>query len=74
LWVTATLKILEGALLRHPIPMRLVSFSHCHLLFSAPSFLISSHGRLARLGGHEVRSAREFDSLADIVSFGLAPR
>ncbi|MDQ3198237.1 MAG: CDP-diacylglycerol--serine O-phosphatidyltransferase [Verrucomicrobiota bacterium] len=30
-------------------------------------------GRLARLGGHESDFGREFDSLADIVSFGLAP-
>src|SRR4030095_1940986 len=30
-------------------------------------------GRLARLGGHESAFGREFDSLADIVSFGLAP-
>src|SRR5450432_4210875 len=30
-------------------------------------------GRLARLGGHESDFGREFDSLADIVSFGMAP-
>ena len=30
-------------------------------------------GRIARLGGHESAFGREFDSLADIVSFGLAP-
>jgi CDP-diacylglycerol--serine O-phosphatidyltransferase len=30
-------------------------------------------GRLARLGGHESPFGREFDSLADIVSFGVAP-
>jgi CDP-diacylglycerol---serine O-phosphatidyltransferase len=30
-------------------------------------------GRLARLGGHESPFGREFDSLADVVSFGLAP-
>ncbi len=30
-------------------------------------------GRLARLGGHESRFGQEFDSLADIVSFGIAP-
>jgi len=30
-------------------------------------------GRLARLGGHDTAFGREFDSLADIVSFGLAP-
>lgn len=30
-------------------------------------------GRLARLGGKESPFGREFDSLADIVSFGVAP-
>ncbi len=30
-------------------------------------------GRLARLGGQESDFGREFDSLADIVSFGIAP-
>ncbi len=30
-------------------------------------------GRLARLGGNESPFGREFDSLADIVSFGVAP-
>ncbi|HEY2614500.1 MAG TPA: CDP-diacylglycerol--serine O-phosphatidyltransferase [Chthoniobacterales bacterium] len=30
-------------------------------------------GRLARLGGHDSPFGREFDSLADTVSFGMAP-
>src|SRR5690606_27881596 len=30
-------------------------------------------GRLARLGGRESLFGKEFDSIADIVSFGLAP-
>src|SRR5438477_5846219 len=30
-------------------------------------------GRLARLGGHDSAFGREFDSLADLVSFGMAP-
>jgi len=30
-------------------------------------------GRLARLGGRESEFGREFDSLADIISFGMAP-
>ncbi len=30
-------------------------------------------GRLARLGGQDSAFGREFDSLADIVSFGVAP-
>ena len=30
-------------------------------------------GRVARWGGHESPFGREFDSLADLVSFGVAP-
>src|SRR6185437_15618343 len=30
-------------------------------------------GRLARMGGEESPFGREFDSLADVVSFGVAP-
>jgi CDP-diacylglycerol---serine O-phosphatidyltransferase len=30
-------------------------------------------GRVARMGGHESPFGREFDSLADLVSFGIAP-
>ena len=30
-------------------------------------------GRLARLGGHESEFGREFESLADVISFGVAP-
>src|SRR5687768_12901351 len=30
-------------------------------------------GRLARLGGKESPFGREFDSLADVISFGMAP-
>jgi CDP-diacylglycerol--serine O-phosphatidyltransferase len=30
-------------------------------------------GRVARMGGHESSFGREFDSLADIISFGVAP-
>src|SRR5689334_19706800 len=30
-------------------------------------------GRVARLGGHESPFGREFDSLADLISFGAAP-
>src|SRR6267143_3868455 len=30
-------------------------------------------GRLARMGGHDSPFGREFDSLADVISFGIAP-
>ena len=41
--------------------------------FLAPVVFDLLDGRLARLGGHESAFGREFDSLADIVSFGVAP-
>ncbi|MDD5262533.1 MAG: CDP-diacylglycerol--serine O-phosphatidyltransferase [Methylacidiphilales bacterium] len=44
------------------------------LLFIIGAFLFDMlDGRLARLGGQESPFGREFDSLADIVSFGVAP-
>ncbi len=43
------------------------------LLILAAVFFDSLDGRLARLGGRESLFGKEFDSLADIVSFGLAP-
>ncbi len=42
------------------------------LIFGACLFDLLD-GRLARLGGKESPFGREFDSLADIVSFGMAP-
>lgn len=42
------------------------------LIFGAALF-DSLDGRLARLGGRESLFGAEFDSLADVVSFGLAP-
>ena len=49
------------------------------LFYEAIAFILGAcvfdllDGRLARLGGHESAFGREFDSLADIVSFGVAP-
>lgn len=49
------------------------------LYYQAIAFMLGAcvfdllDGRLARLGGHESPFGREFDSLADVVSFGLAP-
>jgi CDP-diacylglycerol---serine O-phosphatidyltransferase len=49
------------------------------LYYQAIAFILGAcvfdllDGRLARLGGHESPFGREFDSLADVVSFGLAP-
>jgi len=42
------------------------------LIFGACLFDLLD-GRLARLGGRESSFGREFDSLADLVSFGMAP-
>ena len=71
---TATLKILEGALVQASNPDAASDLFHtaiwCILVAFVFDFL---DGRLARLGGHESPFGREFDSLADIVSFGLAP-
>src|ERR1700722_17450982 len=36
-------------------------------------FFDALDGRVARMGGHESPFGREFDSLADVVSFGVAP-
>ncbi|HEY5752878.1 MAG TPA: CDP-diacylglycerol--serine O-phosphatidyltransferase [Chthoniobacterales bacterium] len=69
----AILRILEGALLqvqeRNPYP-------HYH---EAIVFILAAcvfdllDGRVARLGGSDSPFGREFDSLADVVSFGVAP-
>ncbi|MEI8294065.1 MAG: CDP-diacylglycerol--serine O-phosphatidyltransferase [bacterium] len=69
----ATLRIIEAA--------TLVSNGHSagSLYHEAIAFILGAcffdllDGRLARLGGHESPFGREFDSLADTVSFGVAP-
>jgi CDP-diacylglycerol---serine O-phosphatidyltransferase len=71
---TATLKILEGALLQNSNPDAAGDLFHAAIWFILGAcFFDLLDGRLARLGGHESAFGREFDSLADIVSFGLAP-
>jgi CDP-diacylglycerol--serine O-phosphatidyltransferase len=71
---TATLKILEGALLQASRPDDAADLFHAAIWFILGAFVFDFlDGRLARLGGHESAFGREFDSLADIVSFGLAP-
>jgi CDP-diacylglycerol--serine O-phosphatidyltransferase len=70
----AVLKIFEGTIERekgatdwmHPYVISL----QCILAACLFDLL---DGRLARLGGKESAFGREFDSLADIVSFGVAP-
>src|SRR3982751_186679 len=71
---TATLKILEGALLQNANADLAADRFHEAIWFILGAFVFDFlDGRLARLGGHESVFGREFDSLADIVSFGLAP-
>lgn len=78
----ATIKILEGALVQ--AGSTAATAQAAELLASqkfhtaiwcilASCVFDALDGRLARLGGHESPFGREFDSLADIVSFGVAP-
>ena len=70
----ATLKILEGALLQASNPDAAADKFHIAIWCILASCVFDAlDGRLARLGGHESPFGREFDSLADIVSFGVAP-
>jgi CDP-diacylglycerol--serine O-phosphatidyltransferase len=70
----AVLKIVEGALLQN-VDGKLAAerFELAILLILSACIFDALDGRLARLGGHESAFGREFDSLADIVSFGVAP-
>jgi len=70
----AILKIVEGALLQSSDPGEAASRFQLAILFILGACICDAlDGRLARLGGHESSFGREFDSLADIVSFGVAP-
>src|SRR6202008_2973619 len=70
----AALKILEGALLQVSNPDVASDLFHLAIWFILGGFVFDFlDGRLARLGGHNTPFGREFDSLADIVSFGVAP-
>ena len=70
----AVLKILEGALLESRIAdTGTHSFQLAIWCILGACIFDALDGRLARLGGSESPFGREFDSLADIVSFGVAP-
>jgi len=69
----ATLKIIEGALLQAAAQSAIAPFYQAIWLILAACVFDLLDGRLARLGGHESSFGREFDSIADIVSFGVAP-
>src|SRR3977135_4691682 len=71
---TATLKIVEGALMQSANADAAADLFHAAIWFILGACVFDLlDGRLARLGGHESAFGREFDSLADIVSFGIAP-
>src|SRR5947199_944051 len=71
---TATLKILEGALMQASDTVAASELFHEAIWFIFGAFVFDFlDGRLARLGGHDSAFGCEFDSLADIVSFGVAP-
>lgn len=70
----ATLRILEGALLQSSDSAAAGALFHTAIWFILAACIFDLlDGRLARLGGQESPFGREFDSLADVVSFGLAP-
>ena len=70
----AVLKIFEGSIQREEGK---ADWSHYYvtslLCILAACVFDLLDGRLARLGGKESPFGREFDSLADVVSFGVAP-
>jgi CDP-diacylglycerol--serine O-phosphatidyltransferase len=70
----AVVKILEGALMQASDPGLAADKFHVAIwcILGACIFDLLD-GRVARLGGNESEFGREFDSLADIVSFGVAP-
>ena len=71
---TATLKIVQGALIQWSSPDEAATLFHAAVWFILGACIFDIlDGRLARLGGQDSPFGREFDSLADIVSFGVAP-
>ncbi|PTY03632.1 CDP-diacylglycerol--serine O-phosphatidyltransferase [Verrucomicrobia bacterium LW23] len=70
----AVLKIIEGTLQRQQGLETWRSTYETSLYFILAACIFDLlDGRLARLGGKESPFGQEFDSLADIVSFGVAP-
>ena len=68
----ATLRIIEGTLRQENGFDPILLHQAIWLILAACIFDLLD-GRLARLGGHESEFGREFDSLADVISFGIAP-
>jgi len=70
----AVLQIIQGSLLQAEDNIAWTQPYETSLLWILGAFIFDIlDGRLARLGGHESDFGREFDSLADVISFGIAP-
>ena len=70
----AVLQIIQGSLLQASAEIDWIQPYETSLLWILGAFIFDIlDGRLARLGGHESAFGREFDSLADVISFGIAP-
>ena len=74
----ATLLIVQGTLAMETGETQIPYFNQSNFHLAIWLILIACifdllDGRLARLGGHESEFGREFDSLADVISFGVAP-
>jgi len=70
----AVLQIIQGSLMQASANGDWIAPYETSLLWILGAFIFDMlDGRLARLGGHESAFGREFDSLADVISFGIAP-
>lgn len=70
----AILQIFQGTIIRVTEGSNWIQYYENCLFFIFGAFIFDMlDGRLARLGGQESPFGREFDSLADLVSFGIAP-
>jgi CDP-diacylglycerol--serine O-phosphatidyltransferase len=70
----AALQIVEGFLHQQESGINPIeNFHHAIWYILGACIFDLLDGRLARLGGHESEFGREFDSLADVISFGIAP-
>lgn len=70
----AILRIIQGNIEQQVGGEHWIARYQTSLYFILGAFIFDMlDGRLARLGGRESAFGREFDSLADVISFGLAP-
>ena len=70
----AIVAIIRGTTEQTVHPEKWIQFYEWSLWWILAAFICDMFdGRLARLGGRESPFGREFDSLADLISFGVAP-